>query len=266
MQPGEAPLDSDPAQLANFEEPDPMNMRNPASARPNDVRANNWGQSKQYGPHWQQDVPQTVLQLRDLPFWPPEVMNLSLAVDVLSADPAQHDCRWVWRLVVGTGGASRTWFIDAKPLQQVSLSAETLEVSLVAKPLFVDSPFQDPNATLSLAAFISRGNTSGAGTTYTESVATVASGNTQTFKVPPGAVGWRITGPHKGSTNTPFAGNVSVIMSYAGFGLEQWDVVDMYDAMIAGDYVPLISGATTLSLFNSSANDIRANIIWQLDL
>ena len=237
------------------------------SPRPRDSRANNWGQSKRYGPSWQENVPLTVLQLRDLPFWPSEVMNLTLAAEFLKTTPGRHDCRWVWLLRAGVGGASRLWQIDCKPLQQLSLSAETLEVAVVPKAMWVDQTYQDPLAELSFSAFISRGNTSTERSTYTEGVFALASAQSRTFKVPPGAASWRITSAFDpGSTLNPFVANVTMHTSLANFPIESYNLADLYPGVLAGAWMPLASGCDSLTIGNGTADTKSANVVWGLDL
>ncbi len=229
---------------------------------------NNWGQQKTYGPSWLSGVPLTVLQLRKT-VWPPEVLSITLSAQFLTTTAGRHGCKWAWQITAGVGGSSRTWLVDARPLQQLSLPAQTVTVSLVALPLFEDVPFEDPLATMSIAAFIGLGNTSTEPSTFTQKVLALAPGATAVLPVPPGAVKFRVTGFSPAlNTTSPLQAGVLVTPTFSNFPMEEYDGAELLVPVNSGDWIPLVGLCDRLTIGNATPgpHTIGFNVIWGLDL
>ena len=230
------------------------------------VAQNVWGQSKTYGPGWIEDAPNTVLQIRNISN-PPEVVTVTLAAKIKSNAPGPtHRARFCWSITAGVGGASRTWLVDVRQLQQLSLPAQTLDISLVAKKLFENGTFLvPPGPTLDVSAFIALGNTSTERSTFTQSILNLASAQSADLEIPAGAASWRLTGDPSLLTS-PFVANVIIFPEISGYPYESYAGDKLLDAFYTGAWIPLIGSSNKLVVANGTANAITFNIEWGLDL
>lgn len=195
-----------------------------------------WGQNKTIPPTaWQQDAPISILlkdsnkSLSELP----QVKNLTLGALPNPADIGQYSLRWL--LSIGVGGGFTSFEFDAPGLQQLSLSADQLRVSLVARngcnpqqPSLI--PFIAPSQPIEAVAFFAEGMTATNAPTLTEFVGLGVAGggsNTILLAAPRFASGFRILGDLPATATSPFQADTiySLVTSLAGGGV----YIDTYD-------------------------------------
>ena len=231
---------------------------------------NAWGQSKVYGPAFQNGAPNivTFLPATELQF--PEVCTANLGIEYL--DPFFDLNGFRWLLKVGVGGAQRSWKIDALPMQQVSLPCQSLEVSLIAEPFQIGATFVDPGVRVRASAFIARGNTSTSSANYTQGFALAAVGNPDAsilIPYPAGAVGFRLVGYAPGTVASPiFVAGVDVkLVAGGGAATLAWYQADDLLPLFSSDgYIPLPGGADALLVSNTTVLGVSGAVQWELDL
>jgi hypothetical protein len=255
-------------------------MRDPNDIYNNPRDLSRWGQSKPLGPNWSNGANGNVgagkvvtfLESADLPY--PEVLTVNLGVEYTTPFTDVNGFRW--RLNVGVGGARKTWILDALPMQQVSLPAHSVEVSLFAEPFFVGDTFVDPSVTVQASAFIARGNTSTSAAQYSQGLNLAAVGDPNASRLlpyPPGAVGFRFLSTVPA---VPVVGNGSLFdsdvevrfVTAGGAGTLAVYLGSDFEALSKTDgYVPLPGGVDALIISNTSVGQARSGvIIWELDL
>lgn len=260
------------------ESADDMRGQNDIYNNPPDL--SRWGQSKPLGPDWVNGAGGnaggakvvTFLESSDLPL--PEVLTINLGIEYLTPFTDINGFRW--RLNVGTGGARKTWILDALPMQQVSLPAHSVEVSLFAEPFFIGDTFVDPSVLVQASAFIARGNTSTSAAQYSQGLNLAAVGDPNASRLlpyPPGAIGFRFLStvpavPVVGAASL-FDSDVEVrFVSSGGAATLAVYLGSDFEALSKTDgYVPLPGGVDALLISNTTALQARSGvIIWELDL
>jgi len=232
---------------------------------------NAWGQTKVYGPSFQNGAPNiiTFLPATELQF--PEVCTANLGIEFLDAFSDLNGFRWL--LKVGVGGSQRAWKIDALPMQQVSLPCQSLEVSLIVEPFVIGTAFVDPGARVRASAFIARGNTSTSSANYTQGFALDAVGGANAsilIPYPAGAVGFRLGGfTPTALANSIFDVDVDVkLVSAGGAATLIWMTADeLLPLALSDGYIPLPGGADALLISNTDLLLGKSGIVqWELDL
>jgi hypothetical protein len=254
--------------------------------------ASRWGQRRDIGPHWPPNTPEILLQLstqdvdelargndpdygsargrpRDPRLAQPRVLNL-----VLGANPvgtvATSGIAYRWELLVGSGGAQARFLVDARPLQQVSVSASSVRISLLANQLADDIGFGDPNQIVQAQALVGVGNTSTERATYTNMFNALPANGAWDVVVPPGAASYRLLGPTDAFTTAGFGDgefgpfNATTPIQWFGGGLLLSGYLGSEHPI--GDFFLIPGGAQTLLIQNTSLLPIRAGVQWGLDL
>ena len=234
-----------------------------------------WGQSRAIGPNWVENTPYVLLQLPTLD--PPteltEPLVLNVALGATFQTPLGGAAIFRWRIQSGTGGAARHWLIDARPLQQVSLSASTLEVSLLAQRFNVDSPaYVNPKCTISAAALVAVGNTSTEQATYTSHIGGLVAGEVFRFgaeldsPIPAGASSFRLIGQSAGATS-PFQAAVLISWRAAVSNVFQATGLELLPTMLSGGFIPIPGGGDELRITNGTPGNVQNFAIqWGIDL
>jgi hypothetical protein len=236
-----------------------------------------WGQKRTIGPAWIENSPQVLFTL-DMrrcqpPILIPHVVNVALGVDFKG--PVNGAAQFRYSVKAGTGGANREWLVDARPLQQVSLSADWLEVSLLTQRFYVDGDYQNPAVSVDGSAFAAVGNTSTSSATYTQRIANLTSGIGPQWwigpaqplgQIPAGATGFKLIGATSGG-QSPFIAGVSIALM-AGVQTAAFYVgTDLKDLALSDGFIPLPGGVDSLQVYNSSGGTLNGvGIQWVLDL
>lgn len=256
-----------------------------------------WGQQRTLGPAWVEGAPVVLLDCDTLDEQPdafkadfePRVLNIALAARYLNAVDVSQNVTFRWRLLTGSGGGAREWTLDARPFQQVSVTAQTVKISLVAERSFVDEPkipFGNvSNLPVEAAALVAVGNTSTEPATYTQMFRTLADSGlifiTSNFsnvapQIPAGASSFRLIGASPtaaaspagaGATDTPFADDFVVTLNQGPFPVLQLSGTDLLETLKSGAFIVLPPGIDSLALTNNVGNAVtNFGIQWGLDL
>lgn len=233
-----------------------------------------WGQIHTYGPHWAENERRPVINFT-AGLRPPHVLTATLGTEYLPPGP-NPEITFRWAIKAGVGGAAREWIIDAKPLQQVSLAADTIEISIFASRAFVDKDFIDPNTTVRASGFLGVGATATERATYTERLngpTVILPGNSYYFNVPNGASSFRLCGvspnsPVSNSQSVFKAGVAIVVAGQDGQPVMAYGGPDLVAPMASGDFIPLPGGATSVRVFNATEPGPIGNmaIVWGVDM
>lgn len=243
-----------------------------------------WGQTLVIKPgQWQEDRPISVVT-KDPEFGAPRtnerrpfVKNVTLAT---SYDASNINAGWAlrWLVTFGVGGGSATFEIDANSLQQFSLSADTLRISIVsryvgivdangdpigAEPFFA---YSNPNNDIEVNAFFAEGMTATDSPTLTQRFTLDGSGGTTpsvSVPVPKFASSFRLLGnPY--TVGNPFtASQKYILQSATGADLDVYKGDELLGIRLA----PVPTGeAPILTIINSDVAGISGSIEWELDL
>lgn len=171
-----------------------------------------------------------------------------------------------WVIQAGVGSASVTYTFDAIALQQVSLPAETLRVSMIAEQ-WGATPFDFGYTSVNFGVLIGDGNTNTGAARYTQLVAAEPGATTTDVPVPNGATGFRVGGsPHNASPGNPFMANKGYGFRQAGGGFyDDFDGTDMLIVHNSDNFIPL-AGTVDLLRIGHPAGDFSGLIVWQLEL
>jgi hypothetical protein len=246
-------------------------QNNPYPVQPN---TNSWGQHRIEPGPWRLNERRPILRLDKMGVnRVPQVQNI-----VLSANPvnfvAAGGSLFRWELTVGCGGGNTTFILDAGGLQQLSVSAEQITLSLFASNLgaFLSnggvSNFTEPQYSMDVVVYFADGNTNTEAPTFTEYFdLTAAGGATDTINVPvpDGANGFRLLGSPASAT-TPFAATVAYsLVDLSGVAIDRWtgDVING----IRSTYIPVNSLMQTLQIVNTGVVPVTPGVIeWAFDL
>lgn len=190
----------------------------------------------------------------------PRVQNVSLY-----ANPVGSGLSYAgilrWEIQAGVGTASTKIIVDAQRFQQVSLSAESMSISL-----FLDAKLgvQDPgNLVVSAGAYQSDGNTSTSASTYTV-VIHVPTTVVEVFQIPEGASTWQIFGA---SASVNVASVTYLVKDAGGSVLDSYTGDQLLNAHTAGAFIPLPGGSQTITVDNTAnVNNVDGTLLFQLDL
>lgn len=217
--------------------------------------------------NWQQGVPLVILQNPDLRQGriAPCVQNMVLQLTGFSDSFQDQVFRWL--LDFGAGGARSLIKIDANGVQQVSMSAEMLTVSLISDgwgPSW-SGPYNPPDKPVQASVFYADGNTATNPPTYTERFFIPVATPFATLQAPAGAVAWRIIGwQSAGHADSPFSTGVNYLVQpqSGGAPLDVWDGPDIEP--IRNQVIPFPASAANILV--SVAADTVGGIEWTIDL
>lgn len=236
-----------------------------------------WGQVHTYGPQWAENERRPLLSFT-ANIRPPHVLTATLAIEELvdltiPGGRNPYFANFFWSIRSGVGGAASEWIIDAKSLQQVTLVADTVEISVIARRRWTDVPFQSPNMRMRTSGFIGVGTTSTERATITDlRAAPLPVGAFWDLKIPAGASSFRLMGitpDARSGERSPFVPGVYLTVGGSEFGV-QVAATDLLDLMLSGDFIPLPSGSvqSQLVVFNESAATVPESfgILWGVDM
>lgn len=171
-----------------------------------------------------------------------------------------------WVLEIGAGGGRTILSLDAGGVNQITVPAETVRISIVAKqPMTIGdpSPFIAPNLAVQLAVFMADGSTSTAAPTYTTQFAIDAAG-AATVEAPAGATGFRIAGSP--TVASPYTADTLYTTESADGGQIDYFSGDFLED-IRYATMPFNGQAIKLVIDNGgNASNIAGWIEWELDL
>lgn len=223
-----------------------------------------WGSQRIINPNeWQEGnpIPINSLDKASANWRVPYTQALVLASTIPADVTGNFALRW--QLQFGAGGGSTIILLDAGGVQQVTIPAEQLRVSMLAEKLGPDAAFNPPDKPVTAVCFFADGTTATDPPTYTTRF-DVEGGQTETYAAPPGATAFRIAG-NAGSVATPFTANVRYDVM-----LPSSVVMDRY----TGDYIldirytdfPFSGQAVALQITASGMANASGYIEWIIDL
>lgn len=203
----------------------------------------------------------------------PTVKTLSLSAQYAISNAAEvTDGIFRWKVTTGVGGGAVTYLIDAFGTQQISLPANTWQLSIVLEPFFngATTVADLPNQSLVVSAFMAEGNVSTAPATYSKGFR-IGVGET-TMTIPQGARGWRLSG-EQGAALSPFTATLEFEMRaynvpVPAFDLvQQWIGANLATLHNSDGFIPIVGGQRLLRINNTGgAGDVAGAIIFALDL
>lgn len=168
---------------------------------------------------------------------------------------------WRWRVTWGIGGATSEMLVDATPLQQFALSADMLQVELVAtnigRAAGAGFPYAAPTQPVTAGVFYGEGLTATDQATFTEFV-TAPIGAT-VLDVPPGATELLLGGPSGAWGSATMAYN---FLAPGGIQVDAWTGLEMNTFRTSPK---LLAVADRLQIINTGAAPVNFSIIWGLD-
>lgn len=224
-----------------------------------------FGQTKIFAPPWS-DGDERVLVQRDpvasavaLPF----VKNLVLSLTPQDGTDTGGQAAFRWKLRFGVGGGVSSVLVDAIGLQQLSLSADLLTISLVCNVRGRDTGFISPTRNVQGVAFFADGLTSTSQASYTEDIF-VPAGTAVRYFVPPGATSWRVLGNVPAVVTSPWQADDFFTLRDYGAGA----LLDAYQGSVLvntrSQFIPTARARDIL--VTAGANLIQGAIQWGFDL
>ncbi len=244
-----------------------------------------WGQVRQIQPgEWQQNKPLTIVErtaeysgdsIHVAGVKNPVVKNVTLGVNYPPEVTGTFALRWKVRF--GVGGGSDEFLIDANDLQQMSMSADQMTLSLVSTyvgvtdavgaPIGTPYGYSNPaNGPIFATAYLAEGQTSTDAPTFTQLFATTASGGsarTLDVPIPKFASAFRILG-QPGTLISPFTADVTYTLRAPSGTLDVYQGDEIFGVRLA----PIGTGiANFLTIDNANAAQAAIGAIeWSLDL
>lgn len=196
----------------------------------------------------------------------PWTKNLTLGVDFDPNESGTFALHWV--ITFGVGGGTEDFEIDAAGLQQLSLSADLLRVSLVATQPSIGSVLvETPTKPISATAFYTQGATDTDPPTLTQRFEIPDGLAGITLPVPKFASGFRLLGlaspADGGSATSPFQADVfATLQDFSGTGQDQYAGTQLYDFRLA----EIPTGISTAVKFtNGTGGLVVAGVEWFID-
>lgn len=240
-----------------------------------------WGNSLVMRAPWRENDVRTLLQHKPVKddrgkYCVPQAQSVLLAMGIQYSPVFNAAFRW--QLNVGGGGGARIIKLDALNIQQLSLAAENVDVSVLCENAYVDlitaagvpiakPAFTAPAVDLTASCSLADGNVSTSQATYTQQFTVGAGpGVTARFAIPAMATGFRILG-NKGSALYPLVATTDVSIDQVGI---QFDVVYGGDQLVglstSGAFLPLPGQAASMRITNGAVGQIAGVVQWSLDL
>lgn len=228
-----------------------------------------WGASRRIVGPWRDGAAQMLLQHK--PFKVKGRAGTHYCVPVaqsmmLSAIPSANafgggNYAFRWLLNIGGGGGSQLVKLDAINLQQVSVAAENVDVSLLAEQFEPGGAFVVPDDVfVSAAVSFADGNVTSGQATYTQGWRVAGGGTLSLFPVPFMATSLLIVG-EDGGVADPFTASVRYQMgraSYLGNALKA--------GMYSNTFLEIPGGSNTMFIQNNGVPAATGAFIWGLDL
>jgi hypothetical protein len=236
-----------------------------------------WGQIREIVPtEWQVNKPIPILT-KDADKLPPHerynpyVKNLTLGAVIDPAETGIFSLRW--DITFGVGGASDKFQVDASALQQLSLSADTIRISVVSaylgitnsvgQPLGNTIAYEPPTKNIIVDAFFAEGMTATDPPTLTQQFSILTSGDVS-VPVPKFASAFRILGPLPALASSPFVSTREFRLTASGVNVDAYTGDEIFGVRLAP--IP-VTRATNLRIINNDAsNALVGSIAWELDL
>jgi hypothetical protein len=232
-------------------------------------RPEHWGATKTYTAPWADGQERPILNKPPYKamvrgeghYCVPQVQSLLLVSSFILTPTVADNFAFRWVLKVGAGGTQARILLDAVNTQQISVAGENLVIGMLAEKYNPNAAFETPIGSWTGSVTIADGNVSSGQATYTQAFRVPAL-NTVIAQIPAMATSFRLQG-RTISVATPFvagfhieADSPIVNVTWEGNGFSQY-----------GDaFVPIPGRAQTLSLINTTANDIFPILQWGLDL
>ncbi len=243
-----------------------------------------WGQTRIIKPReWEQNKPLTIVTKdADEPgshttienVKNPFTKNLTLGADVPPTNTGEFALRW--RVSYGVGGGAEDFEIDANSLQQLTLSADRIRVSLLVvyegivntrgEPLGTPFGFSLPDVEINASAFYAEGTTATDPPTLTQRFS-IDTNATVVVPVPKFVSAFRILGePPDKSAFSPFTSvrDFSLLALSGTYNIDAYTGDEIFGVRLA----PIPTGeASALVLQNEDGvNIMEGSIAWELDL
>lgn len=202
--------------------------------------------------------------LRELPW----TKNLTLGVNVDQIQGGQFSL--YWQIRVGVGGGSDVFELDAAPLQQISLSADLMQVALVPRRQGVSNiatfNYVSPTKPIRATAFLTKGATATTRPTFTQQFL-VGPASALSLPIPKFAAAFRVLGvPTAAAATSPFAAARNYnLLDFTG------TAIDSYNGVFVGTnrLTPIDVGIFNTLFLDNTADAVNSNvgaIAWELDL
>lgn len=184
-----------------------------------------------------------------------------------------------WKIAFGVGGGEESFFVDANDLQQMSLSADQLRVSIAStyvgivdgknQPLGIPFNYSNPTRDFDVSAFYAEGMTSTDPPTLTQQFKLDTAGapsglDTVLVPIPKFVSTFRLLG-NPALPTSPFTANQTYeIISPASTILDGYTGDKIFDVRLAP--IPTGLGSFLFIQNNDGANQTTGSIEWGLDL
>lgn len=164
-----------------------------------------------------------------------------------------------WLFNVGGGGGSQRILIDALNIQQVSIAAENIDVSILAEKFDPSQPYVGPDdVVVTAGASFADGNVSSSRATYTQGF--TAPNGLNVFAVPFMANSFLIEGGD-GQADSPFLAGLTYQV-----GRAVYKGASLLPALYSSTFLELPGNADILFINNANVATAVGDIQWGLDL